>query len=118
MDLKLDLIEHDLTLVNGDLQLVDGGNWVQQSIKQNLQTLLGEWFLNTAVGLPWFDEILQKGTSQNRVQQLLIREIVNTNGVEKLNALNVNVDNRTRQARVTFEAQALGTVITGNEVFG
>ena len=118
MDLKLDLIEHDLTLVNGDLQIVDGGNWVQQSIKQNLQAILGEWFLDRTVGLPWFDEILQKGTSSNRVKQLLIREIVNTKGIEKLNTLNINVDNRTRQASVSFEVVALGTVITGNEVFG
>ncbi len=118
MDLLLDRTSHDLTITNGDLSLVDGGNWVQQSIKQNLQTLLGEWFLNTAVGLPWFDEILQKGTSQNRVQQLLIREIINTNGVEKLNYLNLDLDPSTRLARVDFEVQALGTVLTGNEVFG
>lgn len=118
MDLKLDKTEHDLTLVNGDLQLVDGGNWVQQSIKQNLQALLGEWFLDRGVGLPWFDEIFQKGTSRSRVQQLLIREIIKTNGVEKLNVLTLDLDPRTRKASVTFEVVALGTVITGNEVFG
>lgn len=118
MDLLLDKTTHDLTLKNGDLQLVDGGNWVQQSIKQNLQTLLGEWFLDTTIGLPWFDEIMQKGTSENRIKQLLIREIANTQGVEKLNSLIINVDNRTRRGTVTFEVQALGTIITGNEVFG
>lgn len=118
MDILLDKTSHDLIIRNGDLQLVDGGNWVQQSIKQNLQAILNEWFLDRSVGLPWFDELLQKGTSQNRIKQLLIREIVNTNGVEKLNSLLVNVDNRTRQASVTFEAEAFDTVITGNEVFG
>ena len=118
MDLLLDKTTHDLTLKNGDLQLVDGGNWVQQSIKQNLQTLLGEWFLDPTIGLPWFDEIMQKGTSRSRVQQLLIREIIKTNGVEKLNSLTLDLDPSTRRAVVTFEVQALGTVITGNEVFG
>ncbi len=118
MDLLLDRTDHDIIITNGDLQLVDGGNWVQQSIKQNLQAILGEWFLDRAVGLPWFDEILQKGTSRSRVQQLLIREIIKTNGVEKLNSLTLDLDPSTRRAVVTFEVQALGTVITGNEVFG
>lgn len=118
MDLLLDRDTHDLKLQGGDLQLVQGGNWVQQSIKQNLQAILGEWFLDREVGLPWFDELLQKGTTESRVKQLLIREIVNTAGVERLDSLIVNVDNRTRQATVTFEAQALGEVITGQEVFG
>jgi hypothetical protein len=118
MDLLLDRTTHDLVIQNGDLQLVDGGNWVQQSIKQNLQAILGEWFLAPSVGLPWFDELLQKGISESRVKQLLIREIVGTSGVERLDSLIVNVDNRTRQAVVTFEAQALGELITGREVFG
>ena len=118
MDLALEKSTHDLVISAGDATLVEGGNWVQQSIKQNLLTMLGEWFLDRTIGLPWFDELLAKGTEPNRIRQLLIREIVGTKGVERLSRLTLDVDASTRRATVDFEAMAQGQVITGTEVFG
>jgi hypothetical protein len=112
MDLLLDLETHDLVIKNRDLALVRGADLVRQRLKQNLLTLQGEWFLDAGVGLPYFNEILTKATTQNRIKQLYIREILNTEGVEKLNSLSFTVDAKTRKGRLEFNVDSSEGIIT------
>jgi hypothetical protein len=112
MDLLLDLETHDLVLTRRDLELVRGADLVRQRLKQNLLTLRGEWFLDETVGLPYFDEILTKATTQDRIRQLYIREIIDTQGVEKLNSLSFNVDAKTRKGRLEFTVETTEGIIT------
>lgn len=111
MDLKLDLETHDLSLKGRDLALLQGVDLVRQRIKQNLLANQGEWFLDAAVGLPWYEEIFQKQTSEARVRALLIRRIVATQGVEALNTFEMTVDKATRTASIAFSCVADGVTI-------
>ena len=102
MDIMLDPVTHDIVLNGRNLALVRGNELIAQRLKQNLLTITGEWFLDRSVGLPWFDEILQKGTNLDRIRQYFIREIVNTKGVTVLNSLSMNNDPATRRLTVDF----------------
>lgn len=102
MDMLLDKNTHDIIISGRDIALVRGDALIAQRLKQNLLTIAREWFLDRSVGLPWFDEILQKGTSLDRIRQYFIREIVNTKGVTVLNSLNMNNDPSTRRLTVDF----------------
>ena len=50
----IDEIYNDFRISNGDLVLVQGADNVVQQIRITLKTELGEWFLNTNFGLPYY----------------------------------------------------------------
>lgn len=59
----------NLVLVNGDLMLTLDSETVAQATAQRLQTRLrmfmGEWFLNTNLGVPYLQSILGKKGAQD-----------------------------------------------------
>ena len=78
-DLKLTQ-EHDIDW--NDIRLTeDNAESVAQRIKIRLLRYQGEYFLNTLLGLPYFQEILVKGTAKEYIDTLIIDEISETVGV-------------------------------------
>lgn len=61
MDLKLDPTTHDIVFVNGESLVTQYmADIVAQRLKITLYTFLGEWFLDTSVGVPYFQQIFGK----------------------------------------------------------
>ena len=83
-DLRLDLQDIDLESTDGDLDLVADDYEIPQSCQIRLLTIAGEQFDNTAVGLPWMHLMSDSGTADNVKRALLVREILQTPGVKKL----------------------------------
>lgn len=110
-DLLLDRDTHDLSIPGYDLQFVSGVDLIRQRIKQRLLTIQGEWFLNTDIGLPWFDQIIGKGAERPQISALLIREIAETEGVDAVVEFDLTLNRRTRQLVVLFRVTALSTEI-------
>ena len=90
-DLALDPGRHDLT--GG---IVTGADEILQRLKVRLWRHLGEWFLNTSGGLPWYDAGSEATAGQGllgsrdlRAAELLIRrETLETDGVLRIVRLN------------------------------
>ena len=112
MDLLLDMQDHDLVVRSYDLVPVRGQDLIRQRIKQRLLTILGEWFLDTTQGLPWFAELSKKGISEQRVRSLLTRQIVRTDDVLKLIDLSLDFDTKNRKLVVSFEAETTAGTIS------
>ena len=93
---------HDLVIDGYDLVLVTDIDLIRQRIKQRLLTILGEWFLNTQIGLPWFRELNKKRTSEARVRALLIRQIRETEGVTDISRFELEFDSQSRTLAVSF----------------
>ena len=110
-DILLNRQSHDLELSGYDLQLVDGVDLIRQRIKQRLLTILGEWFLDIDIGLPWFDQILGKGGDEEQITALLVQNISETEGVDAVVEFDLTVNRQTRQAVVSFRVTAAGTEI-------
>ncbi len=83
-DLRLDLQDIDLESTDGDLDLVADDYEIPQSCQIRLLTIAGEQFDNTAVGIPWMHLMSDSGTADNVKRALLVREILQTPGVKKL----------------------------------
>lgn len=111
MDILLDLNTHDITPGDYDLPLVRGVDLIRQRLKQRILTILGEWFLDTEIGLPWFQEFSEKGVDMDRVRALIIRQIVETEGVTDLVEFDLALDKRTRKMTVNFRVLADGSDI-------
>lgn len=115
MDIKT--TNNDFVIVNNNLVLVESREFVQQNLKQRLQTLLGECELDTSLGVPYIEEILGKRRQQSIVENILKDQILSTPGVIKLNSFSLEFEESTRILTVNFEvASESGTIIINDEV--
>ena len=101
-DIFLDRRTHDIVIGAYDLPIVRGVDLIRQCLKQRLLTILGEWFLNTEIGLPWFQELSQKGIEDDRVTALIMRVIAETEGVTEVVEFDLSLDRAARRLNVDF----------------
>lgn len=94
---------HDIFFENGQLAMVKDIDNVEQKLKSRLSTFSSEWFLNTLIGLPFFDEILIKNPNVPDIDSLIKVEIVNTVGVTELIEFGSDFDVATRTYSATFK---------------
>jgi hypothetical protein len=110
IDLKL-TDDGDLAIENGDLVLIDGADTTAQLLRVRGKFLRGEWFADPDVGFP-FDEILGEKPDLGQVEIWLRQMITETPGVESVSELDVQLDDATRELRVSGEV----TYTTGERV--
>lgn len=116
----MNILEDDATgeikLVNNNWFMVTGTSEIMQAIKQNLETVLGEVWLDTSIGVPWFDEIFEKGTSQKKTDAILINEIASTPGVISLAGYSSEIDQRSRTITVEFQAYTVEGILDFSQI--
>lgn len=67
---------------------------VQQRLFIRLRTFLGEWFLNTAYGVPYFQDVLGKKTTKSAVDLIMQQQILAEVGVKEITYFNSTLINR------------------------
>ena len=96
----------DFLFENGDIVLVTGAEEVRQILLSRLRTFRGEWFLDTTVGVPYFEEILVKDPSISRADSTLKDIILTTPGVIELQEFTFSYDNSLRQLKLDIKVLA------------
>lgn len=91
---------NDLIFTGRSLVLVYGAEAVGQHVRQRLQTFLGEWFLDTRVGIPWLDQLLGKRYDPSLAEAVVKAEILNTDGVKAINSFSVSFLRDLRALRI------------------
>ena len=106
-DIQLDPTSHEVVIdpTTGDIQLVDGAGRVAQQIKVTLLLFLGEWFLDTSFGVPYFEDILVKNPRWGTVSAVLRARISNVPNVSRIRRLTLDFSRVTRSLAITFEAE-------------
>lgn len=106
-DIQLDRTSHEVIIdpATGDIQLVDGAARVAQQIKVTLLLFLGEWFLDTSFGVPYFEDILVKNPRWGTVSAVLRTRIAAVPGVGRIRRLTLDFNRATRSLSATFEAE-------------
>ena len=103
-DLKLDA-DGDLEIgPDGDLIIITGIDAIAQHLRIRLQFFRGEWFLDTRLGIPYFEEVLIKSPDLNVVQSLLREAIRETPGVISITSFELDFDGVTRKLSLNFDA--------------
>jgi len=113
-DFKLDPGTRDL--VPG---IIAGPEEIVQRLITRLKRELGEWFLNTAAGLPWYGDkggreyggrgiLGSKAHTKRAVDLLIRREALGTDGVERIIKLNTLFPARTRTYTMYMEVFITG----------
>lgn len=98
----------DIDLTTGDLILLEGPDAIGQHLRIRFSFFLGEWYLDTRIGIPYFQTILKKGARLNVVRAIFQKVILDTPGVEGLRYLDLDYEGTTRALTVTFDADIVG----------
>lgn len=101
----------DVVIENGDLVLVEGLQEITQNVLQNLRTFFNEWFLDTTIGVPYFQQILVKNPDQGKVDALLIQAILSTPGIIQLLQYSSTIDTGARKLTVSFKALSTSGIV-------
>lgn len=114
IDLKLDS-SHDLAIENFDLVLISDVDQVIQKIDIRLRFFLGEWFLDTSVGLPYYEDVLKKDFDTGVLEASFKAQILGTPGVDSLSEFDLFLEG-TRTLIVTFKVFISGEEIAGEVI--
>lgn len=106
-DLALDPVTHDLIKENNTFLMVKDVDQLRQSLSIRLQFVLNEWFLDSAVGIPYFQEIFDKRTGLKRIEDIIKAEINKTPGIVEILEFRSAVNNVTRLLTINFKASTI-----------
>ena len=106
MDILLNPDTHDVEFVNGDCPVTTTIQLgVAQRLKIMLQTFLGEWFLNTDTGIPYFEAIFGKVRSKSSVDLILQEKILSDPGVIEMVEFESELDGARRVYSMRFKVR-------------
>ena len=83
---------------------VSGSDYARQKIRSRLLFLLGEWFLDTTEGVPWFESILVKNPNLQYIQSTISSVIAAVPGITAVRTVEVQYVPSTRTASLIYEA--------------
>jgi len=110
MDIYLDS-NHDFCLNGQDLRMTTEREDVVLRLSIRLQFLLEEWFLDVTKGLPYTQTFFAGSTSLDEIYERLRIEIIETDGVESLDSLELTPsDNKT--LRIDFVVRDQFSVVS------
>lgn len=93
---------------SGDLatpiRFVRGPAAAAQRVRSRFELLLGEYFLDTRAGVPWFETITVKGTSLDVITSIFRGIVLDDFEVVDLRDFTARADRQTRQLFVSFVA--------------
>jgi len=106
MDLLLNEDTNDLVFINGDCPVTQKlTDVVSQRLKITLYTFLGEWFLDTDIGVPYFQQIFGKVRSKSTVDLIFQRVIANDPDVIEILSFESDLAANTRGYSMTFQVR-------------
>lgn len=95
MDLLIDQSTNDIVFINGGCPVTSStSESIAQKLKIKLSTFLGEWFLDTTVGVPYFERILGRARSKDVVDLLIREQVESESMVEEVISFNSSLANR------------------------
>ncbi len=105
MDIKLGPDDDiDLETTPNDATLISGADADRQHWLIRIRHVRGEWFYNRNTGLPYYEQILKKGTSNQAISFIFRRATLDTPGIIALDSFAFNLDSPTR--KLTIDAVA------------
>lgn len=100
-DLALDLTTHDLLVTRGDLALTVSA---AQAVSIRLLFFLNDWFLNTLIGLPYFQQIFVKNPDLDQIRALYRAEIAASPGILEVTSVDLALNASSRRATLRWTA--------------
>lgn len=113
MDLLLSPTDHDLLFINGTTPVTyENRLTVAQRLKIKLMTFKNEWFLDTSIGMPYFQQILKRGVSKTTIDVIFQEAILSEPDVLEIIEFNSIIDTVERSYQLSFKVRTNQNQIT------
>jgi len=110
--LGLDPATGDLAI---PITLLRGVDALAQRLTTRYKFFLGEWFLDTRQGIPYFRDILVKNPDPSLIQSIFRKATLTTPGVLAIRRFGTQLEQQARVRQLTIDP--LEIVVTGNKIF-
>lgn len=97
----LDPLTGDLAL---PVRIIRGADAVIQRIRVRFRWFLGEWFLDTRQGVPYYRDVLVKSPDQILISSIFRAVLRSVPGVKAVRSFQASLEPATRTLTVDFEA--------------
>lgn len=94
--------DNGLKIIDYDFAFTTPEEYIRQKLKIVLSTFKGEWFLNTDVGMPFYQDMLGKNNDLSKIESIFIRAIKSVPEVIKILYIDIDEDKQTRTISVKF----------------
>ena len=98
---KLDK-ENDWQFGRGRADYIRKDPEIQQNIKTRLRSFKDDWFLDIEANIPWI-ELLSSFNKKREIEQEIKRVVLETDGVLRINKLDIIVDNRVAKIEANID---------------
>lgn len=106
MDLLLNPDTGDVVFINGAAPVTQRtATVVAQRLRITLYTFLGEWFLDTTVGVPYYQQIFGKIRTKSAVDLIFQQIITDDPDVIEILTFESTLDNANRGYSMTFQVR-------------
>lgn len=85
---------------------------VAQRLKIKLMTFKNEWFLDTSIGMPYFQQILKRGVSKTTIDVIFQEAILSEPDVLEIIEFNSIIDTIERSYQLSFKVRTNQNQIT------
>ncbi len=104
---------HDAIFINGQTPVTyENKLTVAQRLKIKLLTFRSEWFLDQTIGIPYFQQILQRGVSKLTIDTIFQEAILSEPDVLEIVEFNSIIDTETRSYQLSFKVRTNENQIT------
>lgn len=104
----------DIAMVDGGLKIVSGIDETKQLLDQTLSAAQGDWFLDTDIGMPFFQDILKKSTTVFEIESIYLDAINALPGVLDIETFDLSLDPGTRVLSISFRVRTTDGVLDYN----
>ena len=109
----------DLDFSTGNLRLVTGAEEIAQKLKVRYGFFFGEWFLDTRLGVPYIQQLMEKGITDQVLRMQLQHVALTCPGVDSITEWTATRDATLRSVSIRFVAKLtdLDEPLVFDEVF-
>ncbi len=98
----------------GKANYIKDNNAILQNVQTRLKSFRNDWFLDQDANIDWFNILGQKDTQQTIIKEVE-RVSLQTEGVTRVNLIEIDVDGTTRNANINID---LDTIYSINNSLG
>jgi hypothetical protein len=113
-DLKLDPVDGDLVVDGGDLAQVKDAEAIVQACTLALSLFRGEWFLDEALGVPYYESVLVKNPNLAAIREIYRRKLLSVDGVDEVLSLNLDYNRSTRKLLIAWRVSSAFGELSGS----
>jgi hypothetical protein len=106
-DEKLNLTTRELDYASNDGFIVIQKAQVAQNISNRLRLIYGEWFLDTRLGVPWFENVFVKNPDMSAVDIIIKSVISETPEVTVITTYSSTLNRALRKLSIAFQVSTI-----------